>query len=360
MLQYRVRDLPMVSRKFKFLPKYKENEYIGVEFEVEGLRLPTSDTVRRNWSIKNDGSLRVPEHPEGAAYEYVLSKPVSPSFFLDNALPYLNAKFKATNAEPMWSVRCSTHIHVGVHELYLYQAFIMGALYCVLEELFLPLLGENRDSNLFCLDTRNSHFITEALTSTLCDCNSNSPLFNDGNFKYTAVNFLTLCRFGTLEFRGMEGTMDKDRLRVWIQILDNLRDYASKQSPSDCLNILNTMSAEGPLKMFADMIGGRDSEQYKTILAAFNNDHAVISGIIYNGIGRVQSVFYEPNWLQIKLVDKYEPPKEEGPKRKGIKMGNYLVDPDSGQVMGFAPAQQTLDTILPWEMVGTDEVIDED
>lgn len=327
MLEYKVIDLPSVDPNNFAFKTWKANEHLGVEFEVEGMKLPSQEDMKLHWYVKHDGSLRAPEG--GQAWEYVLKKPVAPEYFFSKSFPYLLRRFKTKSAEPRWSIRCSTHIHVGVHQLYLYQVFAMAALYYVMEELFIPLVGDNRDGNLFCIDTRNSDAIIETIAQTAIDFNV-TPLLTSNNYKYTAVNFRTLCNLGTLEFRAMEGTLDKQRIKIWIDFLTALRSYCMNMAPQDIPDLLNKMSIEGPLNIIRDIAGGKDTTVYKYLKKYFTNIE--IDQLVYSGIGRVQRVFYEPDWAAVKPKKKLEPddlPKQKA-KTKATLTGlqsSYYIEP---------------------------------
>ena len=218
-LGLKVELLPKVlPRSYCFSTKWKPNEYIGTEFEVEGYHLP--ETLTYYWDVKGDDSLRRPPGEGGGAYEYVAKKPVSPEFFKKKTLPYLHKHLHKSPCKTKFSLRCSTHVHVGVHQLYFYQVFLMAGLYHIIEDTLWPLLGENREGFLFCLGASTSRQIPIALTSAV-NGDTFTSVFQYDCFKYTSLNLRTMFNLGTIEFRGMEGTLDKDRLSVWIDLLDN-------------------------------------------------------------------------------------------------------------------------------------------
>lgn len=317
---YLVKDLPTVDpRTFKFKTTWKDNEFIGVEFEMEGINLPSDEDIRYHWNYKSDGSLRAPDEPGGGAAEYVSKKPVSPEYFKEKCFPHLIKSINKKRSDIRMSVRCSTHVHVGVHQLYLYQAFMMAGLYYIFEDLFYNVIGEDRKGNLFVASPANSEVLAKAITNAISKDQYHVLL---SKFKYTAVNFGALTRFGTLEFRALEGTLDKDRIYLWIDILVALRTFCATLTPSDCQCILSNMSAEGPIEMFARILGGKHRITYKTIMSYFNYNEEVVRTLIYDGISRIQSMFYETEWETINPVTKLKDediPERLSRKRKTVE-----------------------------------------
>ena len=291
-------------RDFSFKPIYKSNEYIGLEVETEGYNLPDPSVMRYLWSAKADGSLReasVSQMKELGAtsitpWEYVLRRPVSPATAVKRALPYLAKQFAKTKATPDFSGRCSVHVHVGVHELYLYQIYAMVGMYYILEDLLYDLVGQERDGNHFCLGASHAYAIVDSLVKAA----SEEGWFrgHDGD-KYSAVNLLTLYKLGTVEFRSMEGTLDLDRISTWIEFLTSLRQWASKLTPDQMPFILSQLSMGGPADVVADILGP-NSKSYAAIFKSAGS-HIALQSQIYKGIGRMQPLFYEPDWANIKL-----------------------------------------------------------
>ncbi len=324
----KVKLLPQINRYYKFVPKYKEHEYVGAELEVEGYNLPY-DSINHYWKVTGDDSLRVPTGGNGAAYEYILKKPVSPEHFKEKVFPYLSNKLNEGDSQTEFSMRCSTHIHIGVHELYLYQVFLYVGLYNIFEDLFWPLCGRRREGYLFCVSNGVSEKLSEIM-AFLARTGRLHSAFPSDSLKYSSVNLRTMKHLGTVEFRAMEGTDDKERIATWVDILVSLRNYAASIKPEEAGTLLNIMSAQGPLKFFANCVGGEDSPAYKAVIDSFEGDKAKIQEIIFEGINRNQQIFYEPMWSEIKYID--ELPED----RKGISDRVGPSRPRLGDLSGAA------------------------
>lgn len=308
LLGHRVILLPSVDPEFKFKTTWKDNEFIGAEFEIEGYTLPDDEDLKYHWRAIVDDSLRPPPGPDGMAREYLLKKPVSPETFKDKCFPYLLKSIERTGGKTEFSVRCSTHVHVGVHQLYYYQVFLMMGLYFVFEDLFYPLVGKDRDGGLFCVGSNTSEAMVNAISYLLTNGGEfrKSGVMIGSSLKYSSVNLITMSNLGTIEFRAMEGTVDKERIYLWLDILVALRDYASTITPQQASTLLNNMSMEGPVDMLARILGGKHRRTFKYILESFDNNEDLVKGMVYAGIGRAQELFYEPDWMSLVLVDEVD------------------------------------------------------
>lgn len=320
-LGMRVSDLvKMPLGHFKFSPIYKSNEFIGAEFEIEGVDLPRPASFSSVWSVKSDGSLRYvredgsyvsddeEDYDRYRPFEYVLKRPLSPDNFKSRALPLLFRKLDASGSKPHFSVRTSVHIHIGVHELRVYQVYAMVAAYYTIEDLLGPLTGVERDGNLFCINGANGDIVIDSLLNSIVK-GFGYPDFSQ-NMKYTAVNLLTLYNLGTVEFRAMEGTLDPHRLTTWVDILTALRTWAASLKPNEVGLMMNMLSLAGPSEFVSKIMGGYTSEAFLALKSGAGGSISRMNEMIYNGISRAQPLVYEPNWQD--LVDKeYEAPKKE-------------------------------------------------
>ena len=323
-----VKDLPAICPdQCNAFTAYKENEFIGAEFEVEGLNLPGPASVKYLWEAKPDGSLRPAPVTTGTEdntpWEYVLKRPLSPEVFINRAFPHLLKTMDKAGAKPNMSGRCSVHIHVGVHELRLYQVYAMVALYYIFEDLIEPLFGEGRVGNLFCLGVKECPVLIDQMVHDAKNgggCPSNNP-----NNKYTAVNLLTLSRIGTVEFRGMEGTLDPARIATWVELLTRLRTYSLTLTPQSMSTLLNMMSLTGPAEIMDKIfLPGTSSHRLLNTHAA--KKPGSLSKILYQGIGRVQSLFYEVDWSSVthKGIEDFPAARGLKSKPKGLTLSELM------------------------------------
>lgn len=316
---------------FAFKTSFKASENVGMEIEVEGHDLPETPAFSNYWQAKKDESLRPPKPKIGkknGAREYVLKRPVSLAVLSGKALPHFQTVFKNHNSEPEMSGRCSVHIHLGVHDMPYYQAIMLAACYYLVEDLLLPLCGDERHGNLFCLGSRDTHDIVFQLQEMLTGSLMNA-LHHEGN-KYTAVNLRTLVSLGTVEFRSMEGTTDIERLKDWASLLCALRDYVRKLSPLDIVTLLTTWSQKGVKQLVEDLFETASDNAKARLYAAADGDDELQTAI-YNGIGRMQRLFFQGPWME--LVN-YEIPKKKTPivsstlpqKKTGKMQKTHVLD----------------------------------
>jgi hypothetical protein len=78
---------------------------------------------------------------------------------------------------------------------------------------------------LFCIPFSASSDSLTALSYGLENYNQH-PDLNEQRLKYAALNIYTLRKFGTLEFRALEGLSSPDKLYVWLDFIENLYDRA--------------------------------------------------------------------------------------------------------------------------------------
>lgn len=184
---------------------------VGLELEVEGTNLPE---VRGPWITKPDGSLR-------NGLEYVFREPLG-SVKSKEALEVLQKQFEASGARLDYSFRCSTHVHVNVSNLDLEVVKTMVGLFTLFEDEYINFCDRGRKGNRFCLRAKDADGVVNILARFVAD--GSVPDENRG--KYSAMNLCTLKRYGTLEFRTLEGTNDWNRIFTWVRALLALRKTA--------------------------------------------------------------------------------------------------------------------------------------
>lgn len=194
---------------------------IGLEIETEGENLqPIMDDV---WCTEDDGSLRG-RFPSQRS-EYVLRKPVKIRL-LDKTLKHL--KNFQEEAEIKFSFRCSSHVHINVGDMTHPEFLAYLYLVVLLESPLMSLCGEERKGNRFCLRVTDAEGYMNSLRSLFSNGPSAIRLIHASSVRYSAINIAATAKYGSLEFRGMRGTMDEDILIPWCQTLFRLREVARK------------------------------------------------------------------------------------------------------------------------------------
>ena len=224
--------------------KKKKGE-LGIEIEMEGDDLPDVDDVY--WKTERDGSLR-----DGK--EYVLKAPVS---LEETSAALLSLKAELTDSKPSFSFRTSVHVHLNVQEMTHKEICSLIYLYYLLEEPLMTYCGRSRKGNRFCLRLQDADGVINNLRL----------LFNVGMefavnnidqdaVRYSALNIASLPKYGSLEFRAMEGNIDINRLNIWLLAITKLKKAATNGlTPIDWYNRMNLLGSKKILEEVLDDIG---------------------------------------------------------------------------------------------------------
>lgn len=203
---------------------------IGVECEIEGLHKIPALSVRSYWYAAHDNSLR--EIGDLLSVELVTKFPLCGKD-LSAALSEYSKIIMGAKSPPIFSARTSTHIHVDVRDISLDQLYRFIILYTIFERVLFKWVGEDRDSSNFCVPFYKAEGdIFESLSSDIE--NGLSDLYkvlSDRN-RYAAFNLAALKKYGSVEFRHLHGTGDKEKIKTWINIIMSLKKYAvSSEEP---------------------------------------------------------------------------------------------------------------------------------
>lgn len=211
----------MARKMYEILGKNPEEGTFGVEIECEGENLFPIDNVY--WKTEDDGSLRgVFPH---SRCEWVFKKPLSLKKTL-LAIKHLANKQEEEKAIPKFSFRTSVHVHVNVLDLTWdeYCSFIY--LYLLLEEPLMNFCGQERIGNRFCLRLQDAEGLLDSVNYLFQTGPQGFRMLNEENIRYSAINIYATRKYGSLEFRGMRGTLDEGVLRKWINALNSLKESA--------------------------------------------------------------------------------------------------------------------------------------
>lgn len=265
----------------------ENNAEVGMEIEVEGFRLPGG--MQYWWEAHHDGSLRQQVDadgqpmPGGEPREYVLKKPILRQS-VERALTYLNRQLEKADANVIWSNRCSVHVHINYSNVTMRKAFSALMVYYIFEDLLSRYCG--RPGNLFCLRAVDAEDIVRQFVYAIENNRLLHYLGDDMN-RYAACNFTALTKFGSLEFRTMEGTTDIPRLMLWVNTLLRIKDVGTEyDNPRRVIEQLSLMGPREfahhvlPQEMFEFILGYPDWEQS-----------------IYEGMRTVQPIAYSTEWV---------------------------------------------------------------
>ncbi len=216
-------------------------QIIGVELEIEGCdRFSGEEYIKKckplNIDVKTDGSLR------GVAYEFI-TKPMTSTETLGVLKDFFD--FTGFN-EANYSDRCSVHVHSNCADMELEQVSALALLYTVVEEVLFEFVGNNRDSNIYCIPWNQCRMHLNLVNKFLTD----SSQVLRGWSKYTALNLLPLSKLGTVEFRQMHGTSDMGKLTQWINIIGALFKYAKTTALKDLITEIKSLNSTSQYEMF--------------------------------------------------------------------------------------------------------------
>lgn len=219
-----------VNKYFLMSDRYTEG-VLGVEIEVEGDRLPAEID---GWRTEHDGSLR------GPSAEYVFNSPKSYDGSR-KALEVFDNTLKANNSTINDSIRAGIHVHLNVQKLTLLQLITLITAYFTVENVITKLCGVGREGNLFCLRGKDAEYQIEAIVDGVVN-NRLRSICND-NIRYSALNIISLRKFGSIEFRAMRTTSNIDHIWNWCRIVHNfLRTVELFETP---YSVISTFSERG-------------------------------------------------------------------------------------------------------------------
>ena len=205
-------------RKLKDIYNYKDVPGdVGIEIELESSTPMPFTQLPKEWRAENDGSLR------GYSVEYVMKKPMAIEKVQDS-LDKLAAVILKEGGRPVYSERAGVHVHVNVLDLTVEQIVCFALTYYCLEDVLVRFCGTNREGNHFCLRIKDAEMPLHILSGMRHEMNIEN--FNTDQIRYASMNFLSLFRYGSLEFRAMESQPDLSKVSDWATMLCLIRNYA--------------------------------------------------------------------------------------------------------------------------------------
>lgn len=224
---------------------------LGIEVEVEGNRkLPTH--INDNWKVLRDGSLR------GEALEYVFATPLK----REEAFEQVEILYGLLEDKIIDSMRAGVHVHINCQKLTVRQLFTFMAAYYCIEDLLTEDAGEERAGNLFCLRLSDADYVNLGIMSCLNAKSfaADNGIFSNENLRYSAMNLVSLSKFGSVEFRTLRTPQDGKKVIEWADTLLTLRENAVKHfnSPAE---LLASMSANGGTEVVNKLLGKYAAKQ---------------------------------------------------------------------------------------------------
>lgn len=244
--------------------KYSE-PLVGIEVEVENIR----DNVKleHSWSVHSDGSLR------NSGLEFI-SLPTKPAL-IESAINHL---FDNLPKEAHFSPRTSIHVHMNVRDLTLMQIYNIVILYQCFEDLLYKFAGPERKKSIFCVPVGNTNYYINLRRNFIR---------NDGTnwSKYTGLNLSPMNNYGTIEFRHLRGTNNRQTIFEWLHYLYSIWTYATSKSTDELEAIIRECSNTRDYMYLGNAVFGdrfnslsRDGQFTKTM-----REDLAISKLFMNG-----------------------------------------------------------------------------
>lgn len=322
-----------------FPESVKTHELFGIEVELEGkggISKPT-DKIMEDWTVTNDGSLRKLA-PGDEAIEYVTRVPrnrLRTTKSLMNLMEFLTSPGKVVYD----SYRTSIHVHVNCMADKLIHVYNFITLCIIFDELLASQNGEHRIGNNFCLRARDAQ---GQVTDLINSINSHGSIFGlQGNWRYSAINFASLCKFGTVEFRSLECTTDLPRIIQWVQVIENMK--IASRTFDNPQQIIRGFSSAFSIQDFCKMILGDMADKYIQV-PGFEH-------MLFDGMRLAQDFAFCSKWIARK--PKEAPKPKPAPNKlklnvvdyEAVGLGNFGQWVQAGGAAGMAQAHAELNNL---------------
>ena len=258
----------------------KTEGLLGVEIEVEGNNLPRGV---QGWRGDNDGSLR------GEAVEYVLPEPLSLNK-AQRAIDGLYEAFGHNRSKVDDSYRAGVHVHLNVQDMTSTELYTLITLYFVMEGPLTRFCGETREGNHFCMRSSDAEYMTYMIANAAEKDDLN--MLHTDRLRYSSLNVTSLFKYGSLEFRAMRSTPDKEAIKTWCSLIASLKE-ASYQF-NNPVDVMNSISHGGEM-YFAERVFGKDA---KHLLAQYDLNESIRGGLI-----NAQDIAHSRKWDNIPQID---------------------------------------------------------
>ena len=307
---------------------------MGTELEIEGLNADRdwAMVVGGGWRVETDGSLRGANNPNGnAGMEGIGLEFISHPMESDSLATSVHEFFQKTGINANnYSDRCSVHVHVNCQDLQWVDVACIALLYSVVEDCLFHFIGNDRSNNIFCIPW-NQCRISYDLVSKLAAENYRAP---HSWQKYTALNLQPLEKYGTVEFRHMEGTHDPERITQWLNIIGSIFAYCKGTNIADLTKEIRNLNTVSDYRGFFDRVFQghlQYSSEYEQMLE---------SGVIQAKLGSMNYGKEAP----IRKVDHDEAVVVRGGARqfRPAAVGSWQAIYNNYQAQAEAAAQMTI------------------
>lgn len=284
---------------------FKRAGDLGLEIEVEAEdTLPTD--VPKPWVAQGDDSLR------NIGVEYVTDRPIACDSTKYGIIKGLTDKLKNCKVVE-GSPRTSVHVHVNITEFTPLQLWTAITTYWLLENLLIKYCGEqDREGNVFCLRLCDSEGIMRYIREDLRARDGWAfSTFRQDDVKYASQNLGCISRLGSLEYRGMRGTIDPDIIDRWSTEMYNVVHRSKRFSSPE--NMLDTFLNMNNVTEFMCLVLSRP---FVETLQYYKDWKKLVS----NNVGLLSELCYYHDW------EKWQSNLNEKAKELGI-LGRTKYNP---------------------------------
>lgn len=287
------------------------NELFGIEVELEGAGGITNATqeLLSIWDVHNDGSLRKLK-PNDEAIEYVTRVPGTMDETL-HAVKVLTTFLNNPKLKVYDSYRTSIHVHVNCMADTMMQVCNFITLCILFDELLTSQNGDHRIGNNFCLRSKDAE---GQIIDLIKSIEMNGNIFGvSQNNRYSSINFASLNKFGTVEFRSLECTIDPLRIVHWVRTIDHLkRASRTFENPQDVIRKFSQLSAQEYLFTALETC----APKYYKVLG--------YEDMLFNGMRLAQEFAYCSKWVVKELNRGERKPSTDWPALKKNQVAQYL------------------------------------
>jgi hypothetical protein len=235
-----------------------EIEYVGVERDVIinaladiGVKCVSehyNHNTRKHWKIVRDGSVR---HPRGESYTGEL---VSPPLAGKKDLDRLRKDIDAIRmAGAVVNPSCGLHVHVSVKDLTPNQIVAIPYRYGYLEGKINKFMDDSRIDSRWA-DTVSKNYSASLIQNFEYEMNAYKVSFKRATGgvinRYRKVNISSYSRYGTVEFRQHQGTVNSEMVCNWVQFCLYFVEHSFNNVPQTKNLVL---PAKRDLKLFNEI-----------------------------------------------------------------------------------------------------------
>ena len=222
-----------------------ETQDCGVEIELETMGDNPFPSVRNSvWRKETDGSLR-----GNYSVEYV-SRPMSVDE-VGKQVGKITSALEKSGTTIDYTYRAGVHVHMNCQELTMDEVLKIACLYYILEEPLTRWCGPDRVGNYNCLRAIDAEGVIEKVKYAYTYEDWSALGVRD--IRYAALNYNSLQKYGTLEFRAKSSNEDLSDIETWVKMLFRLKEKALQfETPRE---ILDVFSVKGWEEFSKDVLG---------------------------------------------------------------------------------------------------------